>query len=70
LAPPPWDGFGFAWDIAPIALIVEETGGIGTAVSGKPIRFLKDGTVADAEVGILFTNRDREFHRKILSPIR
>jgi 3'-phosphoadenosine 5'-phosphosulfate (PAPS) 3'-phosphatase len=59
----------WAWDIAPISLIVEEAGGIATLGDGKPIRFAERGLVIGSDAGILFTNIDDTFHQRVLRGI-
>jgi 3'(2'), 5'-bisphosphate nucleotidase len=66
----PWHGKELAWDIAPIAVIVQEAGAMGTIVNGKEIRFAKDGTVVGSENGIIFTVGNRKFHQKIMRQIQ
>jgi 3'(2'), 5'-bisphosphate nucleotidase len=67
---PPWKGGEYAWDIAPISLFVEESGGIGTLSDGTEIRFTKNGIVRGSEIGILFSARGEEFHRAVIAIIQ
>jgi 3'-phosphoadenosine 5'-phosphosulfate (PAPS) 3'-phosphatase len=66
----PFDRTEMVWDITPIVRLVEEAGGLATLADGKPIKFSNDGSVRNADAGILFTNAGQDFHRKVVRAIQ
>ncbi|KAH0790942.1 Inositol monophosphatase family protein [Histomonas meleagridis] len=55
----------FFWDVAPFELFLTEIGCNCTTLDGGPIEYTRDGKVANSKNGLVFTNKDKEFHELI-----
>lgn len=63
----PWDSNEeHVWDIAPFELLVREAGGFATTGTGKEILYRQNARVEGSLDGLVFTNRDKEFHNKVV----